>query len=311
MGNRPMQDALEKVDDGDVAVDAPEWSNQNGWVLGALVLLAALLLGLVATVLWNFDDKLPTETQNIAVVTAFGQRVEQASAAAAGALERRRSAGDNLRTSRAALAAAKADANTSNEDLQAARQQVATATISLAKARRTYERRLAARSAALQDFLTATPTTDVDLVRAVGIGAITLFARIRAGALLAPRRSQMLSVKRIYPPPPPPTALPQGTGTSAQTTTPTGATSTPAATAPAIQSNAGPTQSEPALTQGILAAAALTAGLFGIQNTEGVPEALINVALPLIPLLGALFTRARVAPRPHLTPEEQTRLFNR
>jgi hypothetical protein len=292
--DRPLQEALAKVGEGDVAVQAPEWSNQDGWTLAARAGIALLLFGMVSTVLWNVSDKLPGEARQSAVYDAFQKRGMDASKAAANALEARRDASRELSASRAAAVAAQ-QSGSSPAVLREARRQRAEDRQQLDQRRRNYQHRVAERSAALGDVLTVRPSSDVDLIRALGVGALALIALLGAGALLAPRRSQLLSVKRSVPDAPPAVAGVVGIGAAGA-----GGPALAPVGAPAPSRSPGPgsgvAQDEPALTQGVLAAIALGAGLFGIQNLEGTAELLLNLALPVVPIIGAFFTRARVAP---------------
>lgn len=305
MPEGPLKEALDKITPGDVAVEAPEWSNRDGRTLVARLCVSVLLFGLVVAVLWNVRDPLPGEQRQDDVLAAFNARAVEATTATAAALQARRSASALLRQSRAELIAIRKDPSSTTADRREARQQRDSDLRVAQDRRRVYRQRLAERSSALKDVLEVQPSSDVDSVRAIGVGALALIALIGAGALLAPR-PQTLSVRRVLAPPPPAPAVGQPTqaGTAGAGGPAPGATG-----AGGSPSGGSVSKSEPALVQGVIAAFALAAGLFGIQETEGTTEILLNIALPLVPIVGALFTRARVAPRPNLSPEERLRLF--
>jgi hypothetical protein len=307
MADGPLNQALAKVTEGDVAVDAPEWSDRNGLALTARLIVAVLLFGLVVAVLWNVRDALPGEHRRDDVSAAFSTRATEATAATAVALEARRNARGELLKSRATLKALRNDPSSTLEDRRDARDERNADQRVARDARRVYRQRLQERSSALSDVLAASPSSDVDLVRAIGVGALALIALIAAGALLAPR-SQLLSVRRVHAPVAPLAAAGQVAQTAAGGAGNPGAS--PAGT-DGLPPSASFTKSEPALTQGAIAAVALAAGLFGIQETEGFAEIVLNIALPLVPIVAAMVTRARVVPRPNLSPDERVRLFGR
>lgn len=305
MSDKPLVAALGKVGgDGDVAIQAPEWSNQGWSTLLARTAIALLLFGLVSTIVWNVGRELPGEGAQLSLSTALHERATEATAAAATALSARRTASKNLKEGKAAVTKAKALDPADPDAVRAARADRAEARSKLQAKRHAYHRRAEQRTAAFDDALSARPSSDVDLVRAIGVGALALLALLGAGALLAPRRSQLLSVRRLFPPlaGAPPASEVEGD----EATDHVGAAGT-AETGP--QPNPGVTKQEPALAQGFVASAALVAGLFGIQNVEGPVETLLNAVLPLVPIIGALFVRSRVAARPNIRARERARLF--
>ena len=323
MSDVPLEVALDKVGDGDVAVDAPEWSNQTWLTLVARAVIALLLFLFVAMIVLNVGDELPGEKRNDASATLFENRATEASQAATNALVARRAALDKLAKGQATLRAARqervqaatggaADSQARTKavrDLRTARQQQGKNRLQVVLKTRTYRQAVAARSAALDDVIKARPSSDVDLVRAIGVGALAVLALVAAASLLMPRRSQTLSVRRLLPGADgAPGSAGDQTGSGKGVTTLTAGSSggvktqTPATT--------GISKTEPALTQGFVASAALIAGLFGIQEFEGPAEVLLNIVLPLVPIAGALFTRSRVAALPNIAPAERARLFN-
>lgn len=313
MHRRPVEDALARVHGGNVEVEAPEWANGDGWTLGARAAAAALLLGLVVAVLFNVNDRLPGEKANERVRAVFTTRATEVSDQASAALSARIEAGDEARASKEALKQAKAEGAPESvlKPLRNARVSDAGA---LAESVREHERLVVLRADALDDVLEFAPPPEPDIVRAVGVGVLTLASLLGAAVLLAPRSTQLLKVRRIFAPQPlaGTTSQPGAGGAGGAGGTPPGGSS-PAPSQGGTSggtSGTGITQKEPAWTQGILAAVALAAGLFGIQELEGNAEKALNVALPVIPLIGAWFTRSRVVARPNLSPEERARLFD-
>lgn len=328
MGNDALQQALDKVWRGpDIGVEAPEWSNQGDLHLGARTLIAVLLFAFASAIVWNAGNELPGESGQDKRSETLAQRATDASEAAATASADRIAAARELvrartawqRARQARTQAGQVPATGARVDLPQARVEWVTARLQANLTRSDHRRRVAEQSAAYDDLLAVRSSSDVDLVRAIGLGILALVALLGAGALLAPRRSQVLSVRRLYPPPvpttpDPPDGVPQpqdpGTGTPGSGTpgTGTGAAPTPPVT-PQPATNLS--RSEPAMTQGFLASAALIAGLFGIQHFEGLAENLLNIAIPVVPILGGLFARSRVVAQPNLSAAESARLFGR
>jgi hypothetical protein len=136
-------------------------------------------------------------------------------------------------------------------------------------------------------------TTDADLIRIAALAVIPVIALLGAVALVAPRPTSSLeysSGRRQDDPQP-------GGGTAGNQRS--GAAAAPRSGEPAKSTFAA---REPVVTQAGLTAAALIAGLFGIQNTEGVAEAAINASLPVVPLIGAFLARRQVWATANLAP---------
>ncbi|MGH8966704.1 MAG: hypothetical protein ACRDXB_15450, partial [Actinomycetes bacterium] len=142
-------------------------------------------------------------------------------------------------------------------------------------------------------------TSDADLVRSLTLGTLALVGLLGAIALLVPRAPQKLKY-----------AIGDVAGSSG------GGNGTQQATAgvPVAQQGAPPKDEtsvgakEPVWTQAVMTAVVLAAGVFGINNTEGLGEHVINVLLPIAPLIGAFFARRKVAPLVNLSAPERARL---
>lgn len=305
MSDTPLEKALGKVGDGgDVAVQVPEWSNQGGLILLARAVIALLLFALVSTIVWNVGRDLPGESDQRGLSTALQERAAEATATTATARSALRSATKHFEESTTTLSRSKSLDPPDPKAVRSARSDRAEARSTLRAKRQVYHRREEQRAAAFEDALGARPSSDIDLVRAIGVGALALLALLGAAALLAPRRSQLLSVRRLFPPVPGGTPAPE-----VEEEDVVGGVDASGAPAAGPQPSAGVTKQEPALTQGFIASAALIAGLFGIQNVEGPAETVLNAVLPLVPIIGALFVRSRVAARPNIRGRERARLF--
>lgn len=317
---KALEQALAKLaENGNVDVEAPEWSNAGDRTLAARAGISVLLFALVVGIVVNAGKLLPSEQTNETLRAAFVQRAEDASTDASNALTKRvRAAKTADASKRALLEAKKAKPAVERTDADKATFRALRATRAAdARALRdaiSKDELLARqRAMALDDVKLFAPNPDMDLVRAIGIGILALVALLGAAALLSPRNSQMLRIRRVFKPaspspnPNPNPDEPQVLGLMA-----TGkgvAAGAPGRSTSSSKVGSGIAQAEPALTQGVLAAATLAAGLFGIQNLEGTAETVLNLTLPLIPILGALFTRARVTPTPLVSYDERARVF--
>lgn len=308
-----LHDALNSVKGTTVTASAPEWSGRTRALTISRLILAVLLLLFGGIFLWQAMDETPGEA-NLAE-ELFVARAEEASTTAGVALENRRAARAELVDSRRRLVAARtAQRPTSAGRVRALIGEVASDKAALERARRNHRVSRQQRAAALDDILAAPDEpSDVDLARVVGLTAIPLIAVVGSVALLAPRRSQPLSLTGVPPAAPVGSSSapvrPEAPGPSGRVTGST-APDLPAVKGPS--SSAAPSsfvQREPAIAQGMVAAAVLIGGVFGIQQTEGTREILLNIAIPLVPILGAFFTRRNVAARPNISEDEKARLF--
>ena len=302
----PLTRALNKVGEGNVAVRAPEWANETWLTLLARAVVAGLLFILVATIVWHVGDELPGEASQKRWSQPFGVRAAKASDAAADALVARREANSALKRSRARVAAARLLDPPRPALVQRATQQRNSDRLQYDLKRRSYRHRVEERAAALSDVVAMRPASDVDLVRAVGVGAVVTLAVLGTAALLVPRRGQTLDIRSL--------GTTVGNGAHHAGATEPFEDSQSASSPPEPNSgprpSAGLAEAEPAVTQGFLASIALIAGLYGIQQFEGTAELLLNAGLPLVPIVGALFTRSRVASKPNLKASERIRLFH-
>lgn len=306
MAQPALQKALEKVGGGDVAVQAPEWSNHSGLTLAARTFIAVLLFAFTTMIVVNVGDELPGEsgTQDETLSTSFASRATAASDAAARSLKARLRASQRMKQSRAEVSRARQLTPPDAAAVSSATEERARAREALTLARRKHQQRVAEQSVALEAAadlnreVAVRPSSDVDLVRAIGLAALALLALLGSVALLVPRRMQLLTIRSLLTTPGNAT-----TGTQGATEAVHEVESVPAS------SKTGIASTEPALTQGFFAAAALVAGLYGIQQYEGAAEVALNAALPLVPIVGALFARNRVAAQPHIQGAERVRLF--
>jgi hypothetical protein len=153
------------------------------------------------------------------------------------------------------------------------------------------------------------PTSDADLVRSVALALAGLAAVLGAIALIVPRPSPPLTFA---------TGNPVGTNThsvggggggdgagAGKDISPEGVRNP----IPPVHSDdlTSAPKVEPALTQGIALAVITGLGVFGINATGGAQEQVINLLLPLAPIVGAFFVRRRVTPMAKLQSGE-TRL---
>jgi len=150
-----------------------------------------------------------------------------------------------------------------------------------------------ARQTALDSLQSAASprTTDADLVRVFAIGSFALLSLLGSVALAVPRPTGPLKYSldrgavRAGSGIPPANSDDSPQKQSSETTAPRSTE---------VAGQSGFALREPVVAQAGITAAALVAGLFGIQNTEGWVEAVINVLLPAIPVAGAFFARRRV-----------------
>lgn len=301
-----------------IEVTAPKWAvhGQSADHLGARVLAAAVLAGIaVWLAVAPLVDALPGENISIeqteqlsaaastAVDTATARQQSAALAQADAediqriALQDKRRAVKAVAGARRALLQARPDGQgrrLASEDLRAARVSRADATQRANAAKQTIRRAIddwnqaAAGQDAAQDTLVASlspQSTDADRVRVLALGGVALLSLLSAVALLAPRAEAALSYTLRRGPPP----------TEAKTADSPATTRAPAtASKPGTAPKSSFVAREPVVTQAGLTAAALIAGLFGIQVTEGTTEAIINVLLPVLPIVGGFLARRQV-----------------
>lgn len=309
MASNPLHASLKKIDSGDVTVQAPEWANDDRRVLWVRAAAATVLIAFVIWIVLNVDTRLPGEGRSGQIESTLVDRAVAASKKAANAEAAVFAARRELKESRASFDATRDDSTATPVSLEKRKSRRAEDKSELLAKRGDFERRTALHVNALEDVAALRSNSELNLVRAVGVGGLALIALASAGAILAPRRSQLLRVGRHEAqsgrrdPGASPPAGGAGTGDEGIEVAADPATESPD---PADSSLA---KSEPALTQGLVASAALIAGIFGIQELRGTSAFLLNIAIPLVPIVGALFTRGRVAARPNISAAERVRLF--
>lgn len=309
-------------DEWTLDMNAPHWTMRKR-PIGWRVLVAVLLVLFAAVMIAQLQESLPGETAGEAVIksqpavarTLLSAAKQQASTATEAREKAEVDIATELRNRKRAANEAATAVNAAARRAAATERRTANRNLREATARRTHawaESREAAvdvRTAMQQ--LAAAPslrTTDGDLVRVAAIGLIALISLIGAVALVAPRSEPNLSYSVRHGKPTSsndqmPRAADQGRAPAAGgAPADTGITPSSGDSSGSGGPSTSVSNKEPIFTQAIVTSAAMIAGLFGIQATEGLQENLLNLALPLVPVGGAFFARRKVAALANLDP---------
>lgn len=283
-----------------LSVVAPEWAatrprhmNARFYVRAAVAVVLALLA--IALILVSTTKELPGEnpaTRDRLLDPGLAT-IKTANLVYKEAVTARRQARRELAADRAAL---------HKEDVPSVR---ASMRSGVAKAARKNDRKRAAVVAAraelaaglqLVDKATASPpTSDADLVRGLALAVMAIGALLGAVALVVPRPQPPLTFE-VGSAAGSEEHDPVAKGGGGSTTGKDSGDSGPKKSADMSKSANPVSEAEPVSAQAVAVAVIVGMGVFGINNTGGLQEQLINLALPLAPLLGGYFARRRVTP---------------